>query len=330
LGFRDRKVGLVFFGLAQIAFGAILGLVGTFQVLMSTVPLPELQEAGAAAPAGSGLVMAALLAPPAVTFLFLGYGSIKARRWARALSLVVGWLWSIMGVAQFIWMVFFLPSFTAAMREAAPNPGMTPEEAEVVLAVVRIVVIAFYFIVLVVLPATLVLFYRSPHVKATCESIDLETRWTDRCPLPVLALVLLMAFGAYQGLAFGIFMPYRLFPLFGVLVRGFPAAVLMVGFGAALAYLARGIYRLEKGAWNGSFGLFLLGLSSAVITFLRVAPDELYSALRLPEGQVESLLAFMPGTSTMALLLCLWGAVLLSFLWYLRRYFENAEIPSLV
>jgi hypothetical protein len=59
-----------------------------------------------------------------------------------------------------------------------------------------VIAIAFVFngVVFVLLPAIWTYFYRSPHVKATCEARDPVARWTDACPLPVLGFCLWLLF----------------------------------------------------------------------------------------------------------------------------------------
>ncbi len=49
---------------------------------------------------------------------------------------------------------------------------------------------------MVILPLLFVLFYRSRHVKATCESYHPAPDWSEACPLPLLALSLMFFVGA--------------------------------------------------------------------------------------------------------------------------------------
>ncbi|HSP34038.1 MAG TPA: hypothetical protein VLU46_06985, partial [Thermoanaerobaculia bacterium] len=49
--------------------------------------------------------------------------------------------------------------------------------------------------VLVVVPLALVIFYSRDRVRLECEACD-ESRWTDRVPLPVLAVVIMLAFAS--------------------------------------------------------------------------------------------------------------------------------------
>ena len=50
------------------------------------------------------------------------------------------------------------------------------------LALIKFFAIATTFVIYIVIPGVAVLFYRSPHVKHTCEVRDPVERWTDRCP----------------------------------------------------------------------------------------------------------------------------------------------------
>ena len=193
---------------------------------------------------GSVLFTVAFFTPLAVMFVWLGVGSIMARRWAQALSLVVGWLWLVLGLASLLGVILFLPAFSEVMREASADSAVSEGQAAMIGGVIKTVMIVFQSIFFVILPGTVVLFYRSKRVKATCDLRDSKVRWTDKCPLPVLALSVLLGFGAYQSVVGGL-SPFRMLPLFGILVRGVPAGVLLVGFGLVLVYLTRRIYRLD-------------------------------------------------------------------------------------
>ena len=67
--------------------------------------------------------------------------------------------------------------------------------------------------VMLVLPAGFLLFYQRASVCATCQRRDGQVRWTDRCPLPVLAVSVLMAFSALCMLSMAVGWP--VFPVFG-------------------------------------------------------------------------------------------------------------------
>ena len=88
--FKDRKLGLVFFGVIQIAQGALFALLVLFGLVAPMAFTPTGQTG--VPPAGPVLSSLTIFAPLAVAFVWLGIGSILARRWARALSLITAWL----------------------------------------------------------------------------------------------------------------------------------------------------------------------------------------------------------------------------------------------
>ncbi len=91
-------------------------------------------------------------------------------------------------------------------------------------------------VIYVIIPGALVLFYGSKHAKETCERRDPKVRWTDKCPLPVLA-VSLMA-GCWSAC-----MPLTGFygwsiPFFGLILSGMPGAGVMLVSVLLFGYVA--------------------------------------------------------------------------------------------
>ena len=92
-----------------------------------------------------------------------------------------------------------------------------------------------------------------------------------------------------------------------------------------MGYLAWSFYRLDAGGWRVAVALFVLGWTSAVIIFLRVSPQEILEVMDLPQGSSGLYPEFMPGTSTMVLVMIVGGMGWLGYLWYVRRYFDEAD-----
>lgn len=108
-----------------------------------------------------------------------------------------------------------------------------PPGAMVVVMVIQIVFLSAFFILL---PGGLVLFYRSRHVRETCETRDPVRRWTDGCPLPVLAVTCLLWWGALMMFV----MPLTglgMLPFFGMLLTGLPGALAMIGMACVLFWI---------------------------------------------------------------------------------------------
>jgi hypothetical protein len=178
--FKDRKTGLVVFGILQIILGGLCALIVPFMVIGMIASAARGDSS--APPINTSMMIPGILfyVLVAVWFIWMGIGSIKARRWARALILVSSWLWLICGICGLVFMLLLMPQMYDRMGQSGQMP---PEMA----AVMKYVMMGFMTVFYVIIPAVLVLFYGSKNVKATCEFRDSQVRWTDKCPLPVLA-----------------------------------------------------------------------------------------------------------------------------------------------
>jgi hypothetical protein len=105
---------------------------------------------------------------------------------------------------------------------------------------------AFLAFIYVLLPGVFLVLCHRESVRATCQRRDPKTRWTDRCPMPVLALSIMMALSVLSIsslVAYGCVMP-----LFGVFISGAVGAVVILLISLVLAYLVWGTYRLQMAA----------------------------------------------------------------------------------
>ncbi len=309
--FKDRKAGLIVFGILEIIFGGFCALI---------VPLMILSMI---ASKSSGMPMRPNMIIPgvlfyvllAVWFIWMGVGSITARRWARALLLVSSWLWLICGISAFIAMLIFIPNMYDQM-------GQKGQMSQGTVAMMKFVVFGFMTVSYVIIPGVLILFYGSKNVKATCEFIDSRVRWTDKCPLPVLALSLMFGLWAGSMLLAGFY--GWVIPFFGNILSGMTGAgVTLVGI-LLVAYVAWGTYKLSIKAWWCAVLMTIAWTVSIGITFSRVSLLELYEKMNFPEQQLHFMKQFsIPLNSTMVLYSVLWGVGLLGYLLYVRRYFPR-------
>ena len=314
-GFKDRSLGLVLFGIVAILIGGVCVLLVPC-VLLSATAAPA---GGAAANFRMMIPAVAFYALLAAAFIWIGIGSILARRWARALMLVLSWLWLICGTVGMILVAVLMPGmFEQIGQQGPPGQQIPPQVMTIVLIITGGIVSCIY----IFLPGTFILFYRSRHVKATCEFKDPHTRWTDKCPLPVLALSILMGFLAYSMIWAAFY--GSVFPLFGVLVNGAPGAAVVLLMTCLLGYLTWGIYRLRISAWWGTFGLMIFWAVSGMITFSRVGLVEMYQKMGFPEEQLELLRQMgIVDKSFTVWSIGIGTAVWLGFLLYLKRYFVS-------
>jgi hypothetical protein len=312
---RDRRAGLVLFGILLIVIGAVCALLAV--VLL----------AGPLAMPGAGTVAAApaplpdrTLVPGIVTyvalaglFVWLGAGSILARRWAPPLILTVGWLWLITGVVCVGASTLFLPAvFTMTELQSGPMPDGFR-------TAMTLGVIGILSLVMVILPGALVLFYRSRHVRATCVARDPVPRWTDGRPtsliglslsLLLLALSLLPAVFLYNGMAL----------CFGAIAVGAPGILVNLALAAIWCACAWSTLKLDPRGWWASAVSLTLATASAVVTLAWRDPADLSRAAGLPVEQVGG--AVSSGSGIMiALALACWLSLIGSLL-HVRKHFR--------
>jgi hypothetical protein len=175
-------------------------------------------------------------------------------------------------------------------------------------------------VLFLVLPGVWVLFYQSKNVKATCEALDPVTGWTDRCPLPVIAASLWLAFGAAMMLVIPV--SFRgVMPFFGMFVVGPLGAALYVLLGLVWGYSAWALYKLDRRGWwliVASLAVFSI---SGFITYSRHDVSELYSLMGYSQAQLEQLqkFNFLKGRS-MAWLTLAGMTPFLGYLLYIRKF----------
>ena len=301
--FRDRSFGLLVFGVLEILIGLFCALLVPLSlVAVSLTPTAE----GGGANLGSIVPALVVYLVVAVVLIWLGIGSIRARRWARDLMLSLSWIWLLTGIFTLLISWLVMPGLLLDMGAAA---GLSSGG----IAVVALVTLSILSFVYVLLPGAFVLFYRSESVAATCRVRDPRPQWTDGCPSRLLTLTLLWALMAVSVLV----MPaYRcVTPFFGFLVDGAAGAVVWAVVLVVCAVLAWGTCRREPWAWWMGVAAILFAAVSTILTFARVEAVEVYRAMGLPTEQ----LALLAGLASPErwLMTLLWAVVWLSFLGYL-------------
>jgi hypothetical protein len=317
--YDDRKTGLIVFGVLEIA----IGLICVLFILLMLLGQAMASRSPNALQGQHAMVTATLIYGfAAIVSVWLGVGSILFRRWARAILLCISAVGLVFGMFACATMVFILPH----MFDAAAQQGRAPLPPAAML-IAKIVTAMFMFVVYIIIPGATFLFYRSPHVKRTCEVRDPVERWTDRCPPPALAFSLFM--GVCGIMFLGILSRYEVVPLFGHYVSGGAGLFLSILLGGLLLYLAHGIYRLRIQAWWIALGLQVTFSLSSVVTAWVGNPAELYQKMGLDQRSAAMSTALMasPGFRWMtAISVIPW----LVWLLWIRRYFDSPQIPPVL
>src|SRR4051812_1317302 len=103
-GDRNRKGGLGVFGIFTTLFGVVAAL------LVPLMFFGQAMAVKAGTPSSGGLGPVVLIyGTLAIALVWLGIGSMMARRWARALLLVAAWNWLLVGLVSLAMMVIMLP-----------------------------------------------------------------------------------------------------------------------------------------------------------------------------------------------------------------------------
>jgi hypothetical protein len=303
--YKDRGAGLVLFGVLHVLIGALCAL-----MLLATAAASE-RSAQRGAPAVPMLAQT-LLVYAFFTFYFvvIGIGSIRARRWARAVALAVSWVWLVIGVASVASLFFTIPRMLVFIP---------PWEARLVVTMMITASVVFYLIV----PAAFILFYRSPHVAATCAARDPKPRWTDRAPVPVLAVSLMLAFAALMLVGM---LARPVVPLLGTILTGAPAMIVILGLAALLAVISVQFFRLRRSAWWTLMLLQVAGGIVSVVTFSRLDINAYYGAVGVPmtpQMKVLHLERLFRDPLLWTVMIAVWIGYVALLVW-MRKYFTGA------
>lgn len=318
--FKDRKGWLVFFGILQIILGGCCFLV-TLSMVLGMIVAGSIDN-NASPPMTLSTMIPLILVYVAldVWFIWMGIGSIKAKRWARALILTTSWIWLLTGITGIIFMIFFMPDMSTVMGE----PGQVSRN---VAFVAKIFLYTFYIIFVFIIPLVLVLFYGSKSVKQTCEFRDTTIRWTDKCPLPVLGLSLVFVFFALFTLLSHFF--GSPIPFFGIILTGTLRTIILLVGTILLLFLAWGFYNLNIKAFWTSVVVCILGAISGVVTSFTISPSDFYKHMDFPPQTMEILNASpMPTKLNMGFYTILWFVVIVGYLFYTKKYFSNLSIDK--
>jgi hypothetical protein len=318
--YPDQSARLMLVGIFQVLLGSLSGLMALLMaatpLLLSLAPQPQ----GPAMNAQGVIQAMVFYLLIAVVFIWLGIGLVRARRWAWTLTVVLSWMWLVIGLVSFVAFVFLIGPM---VWETMARDGKVPRE---MIMGILMVMGLFVACVYILLPGLFLVVCHRESVRATCQKRDPKIRWTDRCPMPVLALSIMLALSLVSLsslVSYGCVMP-----IFGVYFSGAAGAVVIALLAIVLIYLAWGTYRLQMAAWWGTVVLWIVGILNSAVTFSRGGLMELYEKMGLPaeqlelirkSGLVESLAQWGPLASLVG------GSAVVACLLYVRRYFVQAS-----
>ena len=318
---RDRSGWLLFFGIAEILMGAVCLLL--FSLCLVVLPMAlAAQPSAAQVPALALWINVGTYVAAGSFLLTMGIGTIRAKKWARALMLLTSWPVFLSFLMAGIVMMAMMPATIDAMPQTPGQPDMR--------GVVRVVLLLIV-VGLTLIPLSFIVFYSRRNVRATFEARDPARSWVDRCPLPILGVAGAAAlFGVMPliGLARG-----PSFGFMGFLLTGWPAVVVLLVNVALTVWLAVQLYSMTRTGWWANVAYAVLSGLSGWITMRVVGMERLMAA-----SGYEAQIAAQPEIMEWTTRFVGWFTPVSMFVWvltlvWLRRYypagtFARADAPA--
>jgi hypothetical protein len=318
--YKDRSTGLMVFGILTLLLGCLVGLFVPLMLFgqMMAAKAPNAPPTNTVAILSAVAIYGGL----AVALIWLGIGSIKARRWARALLLIFSWSWLVVGIFMTVVMPFFMAKVFANLPPNAKTgqPAMPP--AAITGMVIGMTI--FFFVFFVLVPALWTFFYGSRHVKATCEARDPVTRWTDACPLPVLGFSL----WTWLAVPMMLVMPLTgraVIPFFGIFLSGLPGGLSCLLIAAVWGWAGWWLYQLDVRGWWLILIAMVLFMVSALLTYAHHDIIEMYQLQGLPQAQIDQIqkLGLFTG-NRMSWFTALGSLPFVGYLLFIKKYLHKA------
>jgi hypothetical protein len=310
MDYRDRSRMLVGIGIVLLLAGAAAAFLGPVE-LYSFYLFSEggwfhyegfgfgsFMFANIAVQVGGYYVIAMLLIP-------LGYGHLKVRRWARTLFETLVWSWLVLGVPLVIVAFFMLTS--------VKNLSLAAGIIAAVLLVLSYVAV----------PWLLLRFYRGRNVRLTFEAKDERTYWTERVPIPVLALCFLYAF-----YILALHVPILLngiVPFFGSFLWGLQGILVLTLLILSLVVLLVGTAGRRTWAWWGALSLFGLAAISLMATLVPSSYADILGVMDFPAREIEFLGGIPAQGTHFVLVLGIPLFLTLGALFVSKRHFGNED-----
>jgi hypothetical protein len=311
--YRDRSVGLVVFGIIEILIGVFLALMIPL-IVVAAVAAQSLDLGGVGLDLRTTVVSALVYGAIAVAFIWIGIGSIRARKWARAVMLALSWLWLITGAISMVVFWVAMPRYweVSGFSDLAPGAEW----------MVTLSTTGFVGLIYVVLPLAFVGFYRSEHVAATCRARDPDPSWVDDRPQSLVNLVIVCALIALTVLIMPVY--NFMFPLCGVILVGWAGAVSwLLVLAATLVFLSAAVVGDGRG-WAVAMATSLFVALSTTVTAATVPYSQWLDRMNLPLEQRDMVvMLWNPSRTTVTILAVLFWSTWIIYLLYVKRLFVD-------
>jgi hypothetical protein len=322
--YKNRRGWLIAFGVIEILIACVclllVALVVFAVLFQSNQRVPEQPPMSAAVMIAFSVIFYGGIA---ALFFTAGIGSIKCKNWARITMLAVSGMWLGIGLLSMLVFLFLVPSIME-------KQGTLPPETRRSIFLIMDTIMAF---LMVVMPTIFLVFYSRKNVKATCLAGGkgpmperLATTVTGSSPpVSVLILAIWEALGVSAVLAFFVI---RATFLFGMVVHGLAAFLVLLSFSTLSGFAAVLIYRREFVGWGIAVFKVLFGLANMVANFAGHDILQLYREMGLSEQQVQIYQQFPQLQSWIWVMIMPVMIAYLALLFYTRKYFSRSGTPA--
>jgi hypothetical protein len=309
---KDRWTGLVAFGTLEIILGIL-----AFSAAMFLLILVSSAGFGGMKPSHFWIVMG-LLFYLTGWLIVVGYGSIKAFRWARVLMLVGSWVMLFFGTLQLALLLYILPGIYDLM---ADSTLLSPASAMTVLCGSIILLFLFQM----VLPVVAIIFYSLKGVETTCERLNPLPCWTDRYSLPLLAMSFISVLGSLS-IFFGASTNYTVF-FFGQVFMGTKGFCFVLLVSIACGYVGWGAFVRKMHAWWVAYALIVSTAASMMLTFSEVDMSMIFTAMGYSPEQITQLSKIpVLNPAGLTFITCIWGIMASIYMVWVRDSFRPMRI----
>lgn len=317
--YKDRSFSLELMGGSLILQGGVLLLIVVAMLGFSFISFPG---ASGLMPADAGLMAASSRSGAlgsliyAVLSFWLGWGSLRARKWACRILATLGAVFTAYGALTLVLGVFtYMPMLRTFYTSVSDDLRNMPTGYYAFLFSLLGILVLLMFIGI---PLSVWYYYRSPSVRATCDVRDATRDWTASCPSPLLALCIVWGWYAisYVNVAVSGY-PSALgpVPLSGI------SAMLFGGLVAAMfVLLVVGTFRARPWAWIG--GILMMIALGVNATFMDL--DTFMPASVMDNPELSWMMESMNMETSAVLGVASMSVVVILYLLYARKYFFGA------
>lgn len=315
---KDHSTGLIVFGTLEIVLGIL-----AFSVAMFLLILVSAAGLGGMKASHFWLVMGLLFYLTA-WLIVIGLGSIKAQRWARMLALVGSWVTIFFGTLVLALLLYILPGACDLLTDSGV---LSPSSAVAVLTFF----IIMFFLLQLVMPMVAIAFYNLRGVQGTCERLNPDPCWTDRCPLPLLAMGFISVLGSLS-VVLGSSINYVVF-LFGKVLVGWKGFAVVLPVAVVCGYVGWGAFSRKMHAWWAAYGIIVIVSASMMLTFSEIDMHTLYTAMGYQAEQIVQLNQMhLLDPAVLNVTTCIWGIMASVYLVWVRDCFrperKTADVKS--